>query len=120
MDGGSASEYGASEKAAAEREVDDDEEGLVVEGWETGAADEEYRKKVEQAQEEARPPKHSEPGGCYSAHCTVWFKTQWDCKRSSPVRILLFPNTFVGLFLCGLLRRADRWASLPGMQAPTQ
>ena len=42
------------QKAAAEREVDDDEEGLVVEGWETGAADEEYRKKVEQAQEEAR------------------------------------------------------------------
>merc|ERR1719149_284055 len=33
---------------AAEREVDDDEEGLVVEGWETGAADEEYRRKVEQ------------------------------------------------------------------------
>ena len=42
------------QKAAAEREVDDDEEGLVVVGWETGAADEEYRKKVEQAQEEAR------------------------------------------------------------------
>ena len=42
------------QKAAAEREVDDDEEGLVVEGWETGAADEEYRRKVEQATEEAR------------------------------------------------------------------
>jgi hypothetical protein len=41
------------QKAAAEAAVDEDDDGLIIEGWDTGAADEEYRSKVRRAQRDA-------------------------------------------------------------------